>query len=75
MEGIQMKELYTTVVFKHKLNLDKNPLLTKYEDEQLQWAADQTVKAMLDSWLTEANNGGSWGKMEYVLASKETVNG
>ena len=70
-----MKELYTTVVFKHKLNLDKNPALIKYEDKQLQNAADETVRLMLDEWLTNVNKGGSWGIMEYVLASKGESNG
>lgn len=70
-----MKELYTTVVFKHKLNLDKNPSLIKYEDEQLQIACDGTIQLMLDEWLAKANNGGSWGIMEYVLANKGESNG
>lgn len=66
-----MKELYTTVVFKHKLNLDKNPMLAKYEDTQLQIACDGTVQLMLDEWLTKANRDGTWGIMEYVMAGKE----
>lgn len=66
-----MKELYTTVVFKHKLNLDKNPALIKYEDEQLQKACDATVKLMLDEWLTNLNANGTWGAIEYVMAAKE----
>ena len=70
-----MKEYYTTVVFKHKMNIDGNPLLMKYEDKQIQWAADETVKLMLDEWLTDINKGGTWGKLEYVIATKETANG
>ena len=70
-----MKEYYTTVVFKHKLNFDNNPILVKYEDEQIQWAADETVKLMLDEWLNNINKGGTWGKMEYVLAGKGESNG
>ena len=66
-----MKELYTTVVFKHKLNLDKNPMLIKYEDEQLQTACDGTIALMLDDWLAAANKEGTWGIMEYVMAGKE----
>jgi hypothetical protein len=66
-----MKEYYTTIVFKHKLNMDKNPLLIKYEDERIQLAVDETVKLMLDEWLSDINKGSSWGKLEYVLASKE----
>jgi len=26
---------------------------------------------MLDEWLSDINKGSSWGKLEYVLASKE----
>jgi hypothetical protein len=70
-----MKELYTTVVFKHKLNLDKNPSLIKYEDDQLQDACDQTVAGLLDIWLTKANTDGTWGIMEYVMANKGESNG
>lgn len=66
-----MKELYTTVVFKHKLNLDKNPLLIKFEDTQLQKACDETVKLMLDEWLSNLNANGTWGAIEYVMPVKE----
>ena len=71
----QELELLSVVVFKHKFDLKEKPSLRKYSNEQLQEAADNTLKMLLDEWLTNANANGTWGRMEFVMAEKGESNG
>lgn len=59
-------EIYTPVVFRTEIDIEKYPEYKKYNEVRLQWAGEQSVYEILDFLIKNMNENATFAKIDYI---------